>query len=428
MIETLVKPLNKPYCTVMGIINDKCQRCGAIIDSHDFDGFGRLYCRECLAYGKIADTTIIYRCERKITVKNHKIIMPFVLSEKQKEASCFVDDCLTQRQTGFLHAVCGAGKTEMLYLGLFNAMKKNERICIAIPRRAIVIEMAFRLMEVFPTSVIKPLHEYAKNDDDADVVVSTIHQLMRYYHEFDVIILDETDAFPFRGDAFLHRLIAKALKPNGVFFQMSATIDQELAKMIHRKTIKTFTISARYHRQPLDVPKIYNVMEMKTMIFGNHILPEIINMWLNRHLSEKNQVLIFIPTIKYGKLLAMIMQTKGFSTAFVSSESTDTTDVINRFRLRKVNFLVTTTILERGVTFSNVAVAVISADHRIFDLDTLVQICGRVGRDREFPHGEIAYFCEELTIAIQRSIKYIKKMNQRGNKEGLLDNEMPNMR
>jgi competence protein ComFA len=89
---------------------------------------------------------------------------------------------------------------------------------------------------------------------------------------------------------------------------------------------------------------------------------------------------------------------------------------------------VTTTILERGVTFSNVAVAVISADHRIFDLDTLVQICGRVGRDREFPHGEIAYFCEELTIAIQRSIKYIKKMNQRGNKEGLLDNEMPNMR
>ena len=58
---------------------------------------------------------------------------------------------------------------------------------------------------------------------------------------------------------------------------------------------------------------------------------------------------------------------------------------------RIISLLVTTTILERGVTISNVAVAVLGAENPVFDEAALVQISGRVGRDRKFPEGEICF-------------------------------------
>jgi len=428
MIETLIRPLEKTCQTVLGILENKCQRCGAIVDLDNRDGYGQLYCRECLAFGKITEKTTLFRYERIIARKAHTLILPFTLSKKQNEASRFVVNCLNQKQIGFLHAVCGAGKTEILYAGMLDTLKKGERICFAIPRRDIVNDIVLRLKSVFPNSVIKPLHANAKDDDNADIVVSTIHQLIRYYHEFDVIILDEIDAFPFRGDPLLHRLVKKALTIDGVSFLMSATIDSELAQRIHRGLIKTFTISARFHGQSLDIPQIINVMELNTIIQKDHNLPAVIIKWLNYQQNNQIQVLMFVPTIKYGILLTETLRLKGFLATFVSSKSNDTTYVIDHFRKAKWNVLVTTTILERGVTFSNVAVAVMATDNQIFDIDTLVQICGRVGRSWEFPHGEIVYFCEEKTTAIIKSIRYIKKMNRQGKREGLLNNGMPNLR
>ncbi|MFK4997169.1 hypothetical protein ACI2OX_04930 [Bacillus sp. N9] len=49
-------------------------------------------------------------------------------------------------------------------------------------------------------------------------------------------------------------------------------------------------------------------------------------------------------------------------------------------------------MLERGVTFPNIDVAVIGAEDDIFTEAALVQISGRVGRSSEFPNGTITFF------------------------------------
>lgn len=76
----------------------------------------------------------------------------------------------------------------------------------------------------------------------------------------------------------------------------------------------------------------------------------------------------------------------------------------------------TTTILERGVTFPSVDVFVLQADHDVFDEAALVQIAGRAGRSKNDPTGSVHFYFETYTKAIRKAIKAIKQMNALGEK------------
>ena len=73
-----------------------------------------------------------------------------------------------------------------------------------------------------------------------------------------------------------------------------------------------------------------------------------------------------------------------------------------------------TTILERGVTFPCVDVFVVSANHRLYSKSALVQISGRVGRAKERPTGELLFLHDGKTKAMARAIREIKEMNTKG--------------
>jgi len=74
--------------------------------------------------------------------------------------------------------------------------------------------------------------------------------------------------------------------------------------------------------------------------------------------------------------------------------------------------LFTTMILERGVTFENVSVVVLGANHSIYTKSALVQIAGRVDRKGAFHHGEVLFCYNQMTSAIRQAITEIKHMNQ----------------
>ena len=82
------------------------------------------------------------------------------------------------------------------------------------------------------------------------------------------------------------------------------------------------------------------------------------------------------------------------------------------FLEKKVDLLLTTTILERGVTFKHVWVIIIAADDSIYTAASLVQIAGRVGRAKDDPSGLVLYCYHRYTKNIRSSIKQIKEMNK----------------
>lgn len=89
--------------------------------------------------------------------------------------------------------------------------------------------------------------------------------------------------------------------------------------------------------------------------------------------------------------------------------------------------LLTTTILERGVTIERLEVAVIGAEHKVFSDSALVQIAGRVGRSVANPAGTISFFHYGKSKAMVETVHHIQMMNKDAMKRGLLDEEMPSL-
>ena len=73
--------------------------------------------------------------------------------------------------------------------------------------------------------------------------------------------------------------------------------------------------------------------------------------------------------------------------------------------------MVTTAVLERGVTIKNLQVIVIDADNPIYDEYALIQISGRVGRKYDAPNGEVIFYANKNTPAITNAIKSIESKN-----------------
>lgn len=125
-------------------------------------------------------------------------------------------------------------------------------------------------------------------------------------------------------------------------------------------------------------------------------------------------LLIFYPLITEGEKFTKILQ-KAFpkeKIAFVSSKSDDRKEKIDAFKKRQIDILVTTTILERGVTFPEVDVYVILANHKLFTSSSLIQIAGRVGRSVSRPSGQLLFIHEGVSLQMKKARKQIIEMNK----------------
>ena len=126
-------------------------------------------------------------------------------------------------------------------------------------------------------------------------------------------------------------------------------------------------------------------------------------------------LLIFVSEIELGQQFTENLK-KYFpkeTVGFVSSQTTDRLRMVEKFRNKAITMLVSTTILERGVTFLFVDVFVLESNHKLFTKSALVQISpGRVGRSKERPTGELLFSIRWYNTRNEKAIKEIKEMNQ----------------
>ncbi|MFB1082259.1 DEAD/DEAH box helicase [Jeotgalibacillus sp. JSM ZJ347] len=319
------------------------------------------------------------------------------LSLPQQKASAALVNSIETKKSILVHAVCGAGKTEILFHMIEKALRENLRICIATPRRDVVQELAPRLKKAFPTTQIESL--YGGSEDrlpHAQLTIATTHQLLRFREAFDVMVIDEVDAFPFSADAALQKSSAKARKAHSTLIYLSATPSRKI------KTDQTIKIPARFHGYPLPVPETKWLGNWRKGLTKEKVDPALLK-WL----SNRPKSLIFMPDIQSMQVYSTILKVPS-----VHSADPERGEKVQAFREGKTQVLLTTTILERGVTFSGVEVAVIGADDPVFTEAALVQIAGRVGRDPLKPKGNVIFFHHGLTDAIVKAQRHIVLMNK----------------
>lgn len=391
-----------------------CQRCGFQAPRTDYALPDKsYYCPACLAWGRLTTTMSLYSIPEANDFKKYSqdlLEKKTRLSLWQKKAAKELLQTVKRKQERLLWAVTGAGKTEMLFEALNFALLNQQRVCLATPRVDVYNELYPRLCQAFPKVKSSLLYQNSGQEYTyTQLVVCTVHQLLRFYHAFDLLVIDEVDAFPYVNDHQLHYAVANAKKINSSTLYLTATPDRYLKQQIHQEKLAVTCLPLRYHRHLL--PEITLVK----LYFPKQKIEARIKRYLAKWIKNKTPFLVFVPQI--ALLKPILEELQHFWPAIkgecVSALDPDRLQKVKNLRTGSDRYLVTTTILERGITIARLNVMVLQADAPIFSETVLVQIAGRVGRDKDYPTGDVILAYQEMTSALRAAKKQIKLLNKK---------------
>lgn len=430
-------------------------------------------CTNCLVYGEVRACTPMIEAR---STENHgrhgcsvdlskgmRIVYPHPLTEEQQKVSQQITEHVEQGRDCLVWAVCGAGKTELVFQAIGALLSDGslyapdaspdtavpyvarKRVMLATPRKDVVFELLPRISKAFPDLTVHAVYGGSQEKHRAaEITIATTHQLLRYSdHAFDLVVIDETDAFPYAGD---EELSMHAHRIGKQFIYMTATPDSRLLsktrkshpserKSSLKQHLSVVTLFHRHHRQPL--PEPVNLLFQGVEARGLDLLWQKIQKRsplssklknIIKQLPKSGVVMFFVPTIPSGQrlthLLRMYLQGEGeqwqkpIQMTFVHAQDPEREQKIADLRAGRYRWIVTTTILERGVTIPDSHVVVIDAQHQVFTKSTLVQIAGRVGRTVEYPTGKVIFLSRYVNKQVISAMQEIRTLNQWSNQRG----------
>jgi late competence protein required for DNA uptake (superfamily II DNA/RNA helicase) len=401
---------------------------------------GCAYCEACLALGRSRACALLLRSTALPAVRCTAALDPTAaagrwgLSAAQAGAAGAALGFLAERlgrsakpcpEQFLLWAVTGAGKTEMIFPLLEAVLAAGGRALVATPRRDVVLELAPRLAKAFPAETLAVLYGgSAERWVSGRLTLATTHQLLRFHHGFDLVIIDELDAFPYHNDPMLAYAAEQACKVDGSFIYLSATPPQEMQRLVRSGKLPHARVPVRFHGHPLPVPQHLTMTSVQTCLKRGNLSRSLIHT-LRKSLEREAQIFCFVSRIAHIERLLVLLRRSfpGVVIEGTSSKDPSRADKVTAFRSRAISLLVTTTILERGVTVPRSDVFILDADSDLFDEASLVQMAGRAGRSKDDPAGRVVFASPQWTRSQRGAISQIRTMNKIARSKGFISKE-----
>lgn len=356
---------------------------------------GKPYCRKCVSFTGRSARIVQKPC------RNVVLDLKYSLTLEQKGLSAELLENYMSGIDSLVYAVCGAGKTELTFALIARAMSLGHQVAFALPRRDVAMELYHRLKDAFTNSKVIAVYGDHSSVLEGDLIVLTTHQLYRYEKYFDLIIMDEIDAFPYKGNDVLEAMFQRALR--GHYVLLSATPSDELIQEHKKEGKGLLELRTRFHKKPIPVPQ--SEVRIRSL-FIPYLLKK-----LYQYRKEKLPCLVFVPSVNLAETLYKKIAMFAPKGNFVHSKKPDRSEVIKDFREGKYLYLITTAVLERGITIKGLQVIVFEADGPIYDRAALVQIAGRAGRKADAPKGEVIFLARERTPAMEEAEREIRYCN-----------------
>lgn len=373
----------------------KCPICGNSDSRYVGIRKGKPYCRKCITFrGQEATGGYIQNDDGEYTLH-------YELSDDQKRLSNQLVENYKKGIDSLVHAICGSGKTEIVLEVISYALKNKQRVGFAVPRRDVIRELHARFKSIFLNENVGLVHGGFTKSIEADLICITTHQLFRYENYFDLLILDEIDAFPYAGNDVLKAFFNRSIK--GHYILLSATPPKSTIEEFHKEGKMILQLNKRFHGHPLPVPSL----EIHRGIMKYYHLVRV----LRRFSLENKPVFVFTPTIDECEQVYEAVKILFKNVMYVHSKKEDRSEVIEDFRKGRYKILITTAVLERGVTVKNLQVIVFNADHVLYTSQALIQISGRTGRKKEAPTGEVIFIAKKKTKEMEVCINEITQAN-----------------
>ena len=389
-----------------------CQRCDTLILEEWYLPIGAYYCRDCLLMKRVRSDQNLYYFPQEAFPKQDVLKWRGQLTPFQDMVSKGLLQAVDKKEETLVHAVTGAGKTEMIYQVVAKVINAGGAVCLASPRIDVCLELYKRLQNDFSCD-ISLLHGESESYFRTPLVVATTHQLLKFYQAFDLLIVDEVDAFPYVDNPTLYHAVKNSVKENGLRIFLTATSTDELDRKVRSGELKRLSLPRRFHGNPLIIPKPVWLSDFNRYLDKKCLSPKL-KSYIEKQRKTGYPLLLFASEIKKGEQLKEILQEQfpNEKIGFVSSVTEDRLEQVQAFRDGELTILISTTILERGVTFPCVDVFVVEANHRLFTKSSLIQIGGRVGRSMDRPTGDLLFFHDGLNASIKKAIKEIQQMNK----------------
>ncbi|USS84950.1 DEAD/DEAH box helicase family protein [Fructilactobacillus myrtifloralis] len=377
---------------------------------------GDYYCRNCINLGRLdSSMALATRAEPNAFQVAATPVLAWVgkLTPDQQSCAAQIRQGFQTHQSQLLWAVTGAGKTEISFVGIAWALEQGLRVAIASPRVDVCLELFPRYQAAFPTIPMVLLHGQQQTPYSyRQLTICTTHQLLRFQAAFDVLILDEVDAFPYAGNPTLAMATQRAVKPQGALLLMTATPSRQLQREYRGRIAY---LPRRFHGFPLPQLRWRLAYRWRHQLDRGR-LPRILKRLVQQKVQAQQPFLLFVPRIRDlavidGYLAKWFENRVQWETVYAGDEARIAK--VNKMRQREVLFLVTTTILERGVTFPGIDVIILGGDDRVFSVASLVQMAGRVGRKATRPTGTVDCIVAAYTTNVIQARHQIAQMNRR---------------
>ena len=190
---------------------------------------GAFYCRECLIMKRIRSDQKLYYFPQECFPKQDVLKWSGQLTPFQERVSQGLLQAVDKKESTLVHAVTGAGKTEMIYQVVAKVINQGGAVCLASPRIDVCLELHKRLQNDFACEIAL-LHGESDPYFRTPLVVATTHQLLKFYQAFDLLIVDEVDAFPYVDNPVLYHAVNNCVKENGLRIFLTATSTDELMR------------------------------------------------------------------------------------------------------------------------------------------------------------------------------------------------------
>ena len=283
----------------------------------------------------------------------------------------------------------GSGKTIVSVIAALNAIKAGYQVAIMAPTEILAVQHYKFILENFNTfcnpEILTGKTDYKKRknilsdlmNNKIDILVGT-HSLFQEkitYFNLGLIVIDEQHKF---GVNQRKKLSDKGGKDCDVLVMSATPIPRTMMMTIYGDMDVSLIKSKPKNRKPI---KTYSKNETK--------INEVIN-FIKSEISKKNQVFWVCPLIKESKKIDHQSATEKYK--YLSKIFKDRVDIVhgamnkeekdkvlNKFNERKIDILVSTTVIEVGIDFPNANVIVIENSNK-YGLSQLHQLRGRVGR------------------------------------------------
>jgi competence protein ComFA len=223
---------------------------------------------------------------------------------------------------------------------------------------------------------------------------------------------------------------------------MTATPDRELLQKADRGEMALVRISARYHGRPLPEPEIVRVTlplpedytrfqgkaEHSSGRTGKTIRsrfrrPDRVLTIIRRSLKAGRKLFVFVPTVALSDLVCKGLSNSLQIPRIASIHSSHPNRDLHReaFSKGEIDIIVSTSVLERGITVPNADVLILYADYeQVFDTATLIQMAGRAGRTEDDTEARVYFAAEHITPSMRTAVQLTHDMNRHAAASGYL--------